>query len=138
MTRWFTLISVVTAIIAALATGPAFAAIRENTIDPVVTLSADGRQLLVTGPIACTVGDTLLIRITVSQSGTEVVGDGRFVTRCTGDPQQWIVPVTSRDSAAFAAGRAQACALGITYDGEVVTDTRQWCAVDGVTLIRVE
>jgi hypothetical protein len=48
----------------------AFAGISVNTIDPVAVITDDGRHIVVTGPIACTEGETAPLRVTLTQRAT--------------------------------------------------------------------
>lgn len=50
------------AIVAAILAVPAFAGSTIQTIDPLAELSADGRHIHVTGPIACIGGEVLQLR----------------------------------------------------------------------------
>lgn len=124
----------VLALLLALAAQPASAAISRNTIDPVATVGPHGRLARVSGPIACDAGEWLVIRITVDQASTGAWGRGLTILRCSGELQQWSVPVVAFSRASFAPGAAQACAFGVTTANGVVTDTRQWCAANGITL----
>jgi hypothetical protein len=69
----------------------ASAGIALNTIDPVATVTDDGRHLIVTGPIACTEGEQASLRVTVTQRATGAVAGGRTRITCTGDTQPWEV-----------------------------------------------
>ena len=132
------LVAVIVGCLLALVAQPALAAISQNTIDPVATLSRRDRHVLVTGPIACTAGEKLSIRLTVTQSATGARAEGRTRLWCTGALQRWTVRATARGAARFDEGLAQVCAEAITRDRGVVTDTSQWCASQGVTLARAE
>ncbi len=131
---WFVGISI-GFLVAFVAAQPVFAAISNNTIDPTATLSADGRHVTVTGPIECTAGDTLVIRITVTEASTGAIGQGHSISPCTGEIQQFSVTATAVGAPSFAEGSGQACALGVTRRNRVNTDILQWCAVNGVTFV---
>jgi hypothetical protein len=138
MLRRFALLSAVVGIITLVLAQPALAAIFQNTIDPDVHLGYQGRQLLVSGPIACDAGELLFLELTVTQSATGATGSGRALLHCTGDLQQWEVHVQAHRRQAFDAGPAEACAHGITLLRGQVTDEREWCAANGVTLTPAE
>lgn len=112
----------------------AFALIRNNTIDPDATLFANGRQALVSGPIACDRGDHLRIQITVTQASTGAWGTGHSQVRCTGEVQEWTVRVIARGPITFGPGHADATAEGITRFRGSTTDSHVWSAADGITL----
>ena len=46
---------------------PTFAGIALNTIDAVAHQTENGRQIVVTGPIACTAGEGVTLRVTAKQ-----------------------------------------------------------------------
>jgi hypothetical protein len=108
-----------------------------NTINPDVTMNANGRHLNVRGPIGCDPGDLLRIRITVTQASTGAIAQGYTNYRCTGEDFEWTLKAVAYGAARFEEGEAQACALGSTRQGNTITDVRQWCAANGV-LIRYE
>ncbi|HET7037735.1 MAG TPA: hypothetical protein VFI42_18800 [Thermomicrobiaceae bacterium] len=125
-------------VMALMVSQPALAAISENTINPTVTMSRGGHRLTVTGPIACTAGEILTIRITVTQNSPNAWGEGRTRLRCSGSLQQWTVQVSARGFTTFGEGVGQACAFGMTRDRAKVTETRQWCAVNGVSFVSIQ
>jgi hypothetical protein len=47
-----------------------------NTIDPVAIVADNGRHLIVTGPIECTHGERVELRVTVTQRETGAVAEG--------------------------------------------------------------
>ena len=121
-----------------LATSITFAAISENTIAPEAVLDAQGRHLVVTVQLACPAGEKVHLRATVTQRETGAVAERRFVRRCTGTVEHWPVRMVRRGTATFAAGAAEACALAITRDSTGVTDVRQWCRAEGITLVNAK
>jgi hypothetical protein len=105
---------------------PTFAGVALNTIDLVAHLTEGGRELTVTGPIACTAGERLTLRVTVTQRSTGAVAEGHTRFMCTGALQQWEVRIVRHKKAAFAAGTATAVArANSTAQGEP-TDAHQW------------
>jgi hypothetical protein len=105
---------------------PAFAGIALNTIDFVAYLTESGRELTVTGPIVCTAGERLTLRVAVTQRSTGAVAEGRTRLMCTGALQQWAVHVVSHTKATFTAGAATAVALVRTTAQGEPTDAHQW------------
>ena len=65
-----------------------FVRILTNTIDPLAIVTDNGRQITVTGPIACTESERAYLRVTVTQRPTGAVAEGRTLITCTGDTQQ--------------------------------------------------
>jgi len=104
----------------------AFARITANTIDAVAGLTDHGRQLVVTGPIACAEGERAYLRVTVTQRATGAVAEGRTVVACTGGIQQWEVRAAARGRETFEEGPATAVALGRTAERGKTTDAHQW------------
>jgi hypothetical protein len=104
----------------------AFARITANTIDAVASVTDHGRQLVVTGPIACAEGERAYLRVTVTQRATGAVAEGRTVVACTGGTQQWEVRASARGKETFEEGPATAAALGRTAERGKTTDSHQW------------
>jgi pimeloyl-ACP methyl ester carboxylesterase len=95
-----------------------------NTIDKVATFDKRGRLVRVTGPVACTRGERIAIRVAVRQPGNAARARGRWTGRCTGEVQRWRVKARARR---FEHGRGRVCAHATTRTGNSVTDTRRWC-----------
>jgi hypothetical protein len=106
----------------------AFARIMSNTIDPVAVVTDHGRHLVVTGPIACTAGETAYLRITVTQRFTGAVAEGQSRITCTGetDIQPWEVLAVTQGKASFEQGSAWAVGFARTTDRGDTTDAHQW------------
>ena len=134
MSRTLNLTLVAVVVMMALAVQPALAVIRSNTIDPDASVSPYGRTAVVGGPIACDVGERLWVLIGVAQESSGAWGTGLAHLNCTGEIQQWSVTVLALSRNPFEPGPAQACAFGVTRLDGVTTDTRQWCAVNGISL----
>jgi alpha-beta hydrolase superfamily lysophospholipase len=105
----------------------ASAFISANTIDERATYKKHGRLLRVSGPIRCTRGERVSIRLTVSQVGTVASARSRWKGRCTGQLQKWRVTAHARRGTRFEHGRGRVCAVANTRTGSRVTDTRRWC-----------
>lgn len=112
----------------------AFARVTYNTIDPVATITDNGRQIIVTGPIRCDEIQRGDLRVTVTQRSTGAVAEGRTVITCTVDEQQWEVRASVQGKKAFEAGPAIAVALASTSNSGDTDDAHQWL-VD-ITLVR--
>jgi hypothetical protein len=98
-----------------------------NTIDEPATHKNDGRLLRVTGPIGCTRGERVSIRVAVSQPATAARARSRWKGRCTGEVQRWEVRLRARRGTRFENGRGRVCAVAKTRSGSRVTDARRWC-----------
>jgi pimeloyl-ACP methyl ester carboxylesterase len=111
-----------------------------NTIDGLATYKEGGRLVRVTGPIACTRGERVAIRVAVSQPATAGRARGRWKGRCTGEVQRWQVRLRARRGTRFENGRGRVCAVAKTRSGSRVTDARRWCERVQVaaTLVRSE
>ena len=98
-------------------------------IDLDLMLSNRGRQVHVTGPIACTQAQLqVIIRVTVTQRDTGALAEGRWQGACTTRTRTWRTTVAADGLAApFAAGAGQACALGVVYERGRRIDAFQWC-----------
>lgn len=122
-----------TLLAAALVAGTAVARIVRNTIDPLAFLTDAGRGVIVTGPITCTPRERVFLSVTVTQRSTGAFAEGRGVSTCTGEPQQWEVAAPVKGRATFADGPAIAVAVARSTDHGTATDAHQWL-VD-VTLV---
>jgi hypothetical protein len=104
----------------------AYARVMTNTIDPVATVSDNGRRIVLTGPIQTDVVERIYLRVTVTQRTTGAVAEGTAVLRSTGALQQWEVQAKTRGKASFEAGPATAVAIGVTSDHGQTSDAHQW------------
>jgi alpha-beta hydrolase superfamily lysophospholipase len=98
-----------------------------NTIDGHATYNEGGRLVRVTGPIACTRGERVAVRVAVRQPATAARARGRWKGRCTGEVQHWQVRARARGGTRFENGRGRVCAVASTRSGVRVTDRRRWC-----------
>ena len=104
----------------------AFARIVSNTIDDTATIRPNGRHVLVSGPVSCTAGETLDLRVTVTQRTTGAFGEGQTRLRCTGTDLHWFVEASTRGGESFEEGPATVTAIGITTSRGSSTDAHQW------------
>jgi hypothetical protein len=105
----------------------AHAGIALNTIDDRATHARNGAQVRTSGPIACTQGERVTIRVGVRQPATGARARGNWTATCTGEVQHWKVRARARTQARFSDGTATICAVAKTRAGRRVTETRQWC-----------
>ena len=111
----------------------AFARVATNTIDPVATITDDGRLVIATDPLTCTRGERAFLRVTVSQRATGAVAEGRSRIVCTGNSQQWEVQAGTQGQATFGEGPAVAVAIARTAERGEISDAHQWLV--NVTLV---
>ena len=110
-----------------------FAKILNNTIDPVGIVADNGRNVMVTGPIAVTAGERTELRVTVTQRSTGAVAEGVMFFAGTGQTNQWEVTAITEGRASFVAGPATVVGLArSSVDGQT-TDAHQWLV--NVTLL---
>ena len=105
----------------------ASAFIAANTIDERATYKKHGTLLRVSGPIACTRGERVAIRVAIRQPATAARARSRWKGRCTGKVQHWQVRARARRGTRFENGRGRVCAVAKTRSGSRVTDKRRWC-----------
>jgi len=88
--------------------------------DRVARLSADGQEIVVSGPYICDRGDgNVEIQVSVLQDSTSASVTGRFQARCTGQLEQFVIEaIVPANQPAFAEGPAAACGFGQTFKGE--------------------
>ena len=103
-----------------------FAKVVINTIDSLATLADHGRLVIATGPISCTRGERVYLRVTITQRETGAVAEGRGRVVCTGNNQQWEVHAATQGKASFDEGPALAVAIGRSADRGKITDAHQW------------
>jgi pimeloyl-ACP methyl ester carboxylesterase len=105
----------------------ASAFIAANTIDEHAAYKKHGRLLRVSGPISCTSGERISIRVTVRQPATAARARERWKGRCTGKVQHGQVRARARRGTRFENGSGRVCAAANTRTGPRVTDRRRWC-----------
>jgi Family of unknown function (DUF6299) len=105
------LVLVVTIAIVGITAGAAFAHISEFTIDEDATLAPGGLQVVVTGTLQCTAGETANVSVTVSQDRGQqtATGFGFANIACDGSVQSWGATVST--SSPFKNGPAGAVAF---------------------------
>ncbi len=120
------LAAVIVTLVGVLMAPLALAKITRNTIDPVATVTQNGRQVIVTGPISCTERQRAELRVSVTQRSTGAVAEGTAHITCARDTLQWEVRASTRGNATFEAGPATAVALAASSDGGDTDDAHQW------------
>src|SRR5690349_9488574 len=105
---------------------PAIARIGLNTIDPVATVSGNGLHVLVTGPITCTDGERVSLRVIVTQRETGALAEGVALFTCTGAGQHWSALASIQGNETFQPGPATAVATGRTSFAGKTSDAHQW------------
>jgi hypothetical protein len=105
----------------------ASAFISANTIDGHATYKREGARVRATGPIGCTRGERVSIRLTVAQAATGARARKMWKGRCTGELQHWQVRARARDGTRFESGAGRVCAVAKTRTARRITDTRKWC-----------
>ncbi len=105
---------------------PASAGIQSNTIDFAGTISHRGQHVVLTGPIACTLGQRADIQVTLTQRATGAMATGKTHFTCTGYMQQWEVRASSQGHETFQPGAATASASGTTSTPGSTNDAHQW------------
>ncbi len=105
------------------------AIIRRRTITPEVDtglpIRADGRQVSMTGPMACDPGENWEVNGTLNQGGSQ--GRGRAEGVCRGDIQEWVVRIAAEGDVRFGPGAARGCAVLRTLKNGAETDRHDWC-----------
>ncbi len=120
-------IAAVLAIVAGLvAAQMAFARISKNTIHPVAVVTENGRHVVVTGPLACTLGERAYLSVTITQRTTGAIAEGRAFVICTGDEEAWGVDAAVQGKERFEVGPALAVAIAWTVKRGDTTDAHQW------------
>src|SRR5262245_33128750 len=124
--KWVVSAAIVLTIVGVFVAPLAYARYAANTIDPVATLSDNGRRIQLTGPVQADEGERAFLRVTVTQRSTGAVAEGIATFRSTGELQQWEVHASTRGKASFEAGPATAVAIGTSSAHCKSTDAHQW------------
>src|SRR6266571_2445732 len=111
----------------------ALAKVINNTIDPVAIVSGNGLHVVLTGPIACTEGERVSLRVTVAQRETGALAEGVALFACTGVLQHWKVLASIQGNETFQPGPATAVAIGRSSAGAKTTDSHPWLV--NITLV---
>jgi hypothetical protein len=116
-------------LVVGLGWSPAGALIRRRTITPEVDtglpIRTDGRQVSMTGPMACDPGENWEVSGTLTQAGSQGRGRGEGV--CRGDIQEWVVRIAAEADVTFKPGQARGCAVLRTLKNAAETDRHEWC-----------
>jgi len=104
-----------------------------NTIDPVATVSDNGRRIVLTGPIQNRCGRADLSAVTVTQRTTGAVAEGDRDSARHGRAATLGSPGQDARQGAFEAGPATAVAIGVTSDHGQTTDAHHGC---DITLVK--
>jgi len=125
------IIAAVAAMAVLTTTGPALAKVARNTIDGTAALRANGRIVKGVLLVACTPGERVKLRMTLTQGAA--IGEGYAVGDCLGEDEaaHYAVKVAIWGVNKFQAGPADACAVAVDTDRGKVVDTRQWCRAAG-------
>jgi hypothetical protein len=123
------------AMVGVLVTRTTFAKVVINTIDVVASVSDNGRQVVVTGPIAIVpAGENVFLRVTVTQRTTGAIAEGEVRFTGTSSQQQWRVVAHTLGRATFEPGAATAVGLArTTSPRDEATDAHQWLV--NITLV---
>ena len=81
---------------------------------------------MVTGPVICTAGETIDIRVTLTQRATGALAEGFTRFSCAGALQHWLIDASTRGRESFQDGPATASAAGVTSNRGTVDDAHQW------------
>jgi hypothetical protein len=111
----------------------ASARIIPNTINPIAIITDNGRLVIATGPMGCTRGEQVFLRVTVTQRATGALAEGRSRIVCTGNSQQWEVHAATQGKEIFGEGPAVAVAIARTAERGEISDAHQWLV--NVTLV---
>ena len=124
--KFFVSAALVLTLVSVFVARTAFAKLAANTVDPVALVAENGRQILLTGPISCTEGERVDLRVIVTQRSTGAIAEGHAIVIGTGALQQWEVRAIAEGEANFEEGPATAVALArSTFHGRA-TDAHQW------------
>jgi hypothetical protein len=92
-------------------------------------LANRGTKVHLSGPVDCSVGDTVSIRATVSQLATGAVAEGVWSKRCTGTTLHWHITALVNGGVHFSTGSAEGVGLAVIRDHRVPVSAIQWIRV---------
>jgi hypothetical protein len=90
------------------------------------TLQAGGDQARLSGPVNCSEGEQVRLRITINQKATGAVAQATWTHQCTLNALHWHATATVTDSTALKPGCAQAEGLAITRHNGKPVRSLQW------------
>jgi hypothetical protein len=114
----------------------AFAKISMNTVDSAAMVSANGRHIIVTGPLATDHSQPVSMRVTVTQRSTGAVAEGYTTFIGTIVSQQWTVHAKTVGQKSFQPGPAVVVALAqskVIPGAGGADDAQQWLV--NITLV---
>ncbi|MFN2588288.1 MAG: hypothetical protein ABR613_09260 [Actinomycetota bacterium] len=94
--------------------------------DSPLELELEGVDVLATGPLECSTGETWVVEASVAQGDLE--GSSRSSGSCSGSRQHWTVRVPAPGDDAFEAGPAEACGTVTTIASDDETGREEWCS----------
>ena len=97
-----------------------------SSFDRAGVLVNRGAEVRLSGPVDCSVGDSVRVRATVSQLSTGAVAEGVWSKRCTGTTLHWHITAIVNDSVHFSTGRAAGVGLAVIRDHGVPGSAIQW------------
>ena len=112
----------------------AYAKLAGNTVDPIASVSTNGRVITVTGPLATDQTQPVFMRVTVTQRSTGAIAEGYAQVIGTVAVQQWTMNVQAVGFKSFEPGPATVVALAQSRTSFFnPDDAHQWLV--NVTLV---
>jgi hypothetical protein len=134
--KWLAPVATALTIVGVYLAPLAFAKITLNTVDPLATVSHNGRHIRVTGPLSCDQTQPVSMRVTVTQRSTGAVAEGYTTFIGTIVSQQWTVHARTKGQKSFEPGPAVVVALAqskVIPGAGGADDAQQWLV--NITLV---
>ncbi len=98
-----------------------------GAIDRNAISTRGGANVQATGPLICSSGERVSLRVTVTQPATKARARARWKRGCTGAVQHWRVHAATQGGRRYEPGPAKVCVLGKTRAANRLTDRQRWC-----------
>jgi hypothetical protein len=98
-----------------------------QAFDATATMRADGRLVVVTGPVQCPEADEGQSSIVLTQAATGAITEGRWAGACGTQERHWRAELVLSDVNALQPGPAFVCGASLFRSQGAVVEVGQWC-----------
>ncbi len=98
-----------------------------QAFDATATMRADGRLVVVTGPVQCPEAEEGQATIVLTQADTGAIAEGRWAGACGTQEHQWRAELSLTDVNPLQPGPAFVCGAALFRSQGAVVEVGQWC-----------
>jgi hypothetical protein len=99
----------------------------QQAFDATATMRADGRLVVVTGPVQCPEADEGQSSIILTQEDTGAIAEGRWAGACGTQEKQWRAELSLTDVNPLQPGPAFVCGATLFRSQGAIVEVGQWC-----------